>query len=370
MEIVIMTIKNIIYSAHQRLEQLAQIPVKHSHVYELLAAAFGFNTYASLTNQAILIQRKSKRAADSINLDLVQQRSELLGYGNKLTAALPVVIDNHSIGALTFADLIAELRDEDYLEEYDWEADNSSQRITSEILHSLESSAKADNPLAHYALALHHDPSEEADEHEISSDYWYKQMQSGRQLSGAEKEFALDYFKQLAEEKKYQFHLREAARLGYDLAKLDLAEKFKDHAFFNDKHRDINADPMRVAEIAYSLRRYDDHHYWLTAAAESGDIGAMRELLESYDKKNLLLSWTWIYLSQLLGNDLTQDRYYAINEDGSSYVDDVGGPLFVAGEDGIDLSSLESELDNLAKMNAENLFKRIDSKTLSRNIRT
>lgn len=365
-----MTIKSTIYSAHQTLEQLAQIPVKHSHVYELLAAAFGFNTYSSLTHQAILIQRKSQRAAGSINFDLIQQRSELLGYGNKLATALPVVIDNHSIGALTFADLIAELRDEDYLEEYDWEADNSSQRITSEILHSLEASAKADNPLAHYALALHCDPSEDDDEHEISSDYWYKQMQSGRQLSGVEKEFALAYLDQLTLKNKYHFHLREAARLGSALAKLDLAERFNDHAFFNGRHQDVNADPMRVAEIADNLDRIDDHRYWLIVAAKTGNVEAMRNLIETYDNDDPLSCWTWVYLSQLLGNDLTQDRYHAIHEDGSSYDDDVGGPMDVVGEDGIDLPSLEPELDALARMKAENLFKRIDSKTLSRNSST
>ncbi len=60
--------------------------------------------------------------------------------------------------------------------------------------------------------------------------------------------------------------------------------------------------------------------------------------MESYDKNNSLRSWTLIYLSRLLGNDLTQDRYYAIHENGSSYDDDV-----------------------LARIHAESLFKRISN---------
>lgn len=355
-----MTIKNTVYLAHQTLEQLAQIPVKKTHFYELLAAALGFNTYASLTNHAILIQRRSQARVGSVNRDRMQMRAESLGYGNILTSTLPIVVDEYSIGALTFADLIAELKDEEFLDEYDWESDHSYQKVSLEVMQALEAAAKLGNPLAHYALALNHQNTDETDEDGISNDYWYKQMQSGRELSGAEKEFALAFLKQLTEEQKYQFHLREAARLGYDLAKLDLAEKFKDHAFFNDKHRDINADPMRVAEIAYSLRRYDDHHYWLTAAAESGDISAMRDLMGSYDKKDPLRSWTWIYLSRMLGRDLTQDRYYAIHENGSSYDDDVGGPLFTVGEDGVELPPIEIEYDVLARGNAENLFKRIN----------
>ncbi|MGZ8982337.1 MAG: hypothetical protein ACXW11_00105 [Methylotenera sp.] len=74
-----MTIKNIIYSAHQSLEQVANTPVKRPHVYELLAAAFGFDTYASLTSKAILIQSKSPDLLGAVNLDLIQQRSEALG---------------------------------------------------------------------------------------------------------------------------------------------------------------------------------------------------------------------------------------------------------------------------------------------------
>lgn len=361
MEIVIMTIKNIIYSAHQSLEQVANIPVKRSHVYELLAAAFGFNTYASLTSNAILIQSKRPRKVGTINLDLIQQRSEELGYGIIFTTALPVVMDEHRIGALTFADLVNELKNEDYSEEYDWEDEHSSQRVSPGVFNALEAAAKTGNPLAHYAIALHYENRDESDEAGISNDYWYKQMQSGRELSAVEKEFALDYLQLLTSQKKYQYHLRESARLGCDLALLDLAEKFDDHAFFESDHRAIDVDPMRVADIAGELGRTEDNRYWMTVAADAGHIGAMRELIESYEKDDPLRCWTWIYLSQLLGKDLTKDHYEAIHDDGSYYDDDVGGNLHVIGEDGIDLPILESEQDSLARANAEALFNRMNT---------
>ncbi len=285
----------------------------------------------------------------------------MLGYGNKLTTALPVVMDDHRIGVLTFADLVSQLKNEDYIVEYYWESDDSSQRIAPEILHSLEASAKGENPLAHYALALHYDDSDEVDEDKVSTDYWYKQMQSGRVLIGVEKEFALAYLKQLTAENKYQFHLREAARFGSELAQLDLAEHFDDHAFFKSDHRDVDADPMRVADIARQLYRSEDYRYWLMVAAETGNVDAMRELIKSYEKDDLLRCWTWIYLSRLLGKDLTQNNHYAIHDDGSLYDDDVGGAMHVAGEEGVDLPPLASELDSLARVNAENLFKRINN---------
>ena len=36
---------------------------------------------------------------------------------------------------------------------------------------------------------------------------------------------------------------------------------------------------------------------------------------------------TWVYLSRLVGTDLTEDTYVSINYGGSVYDDDVGGPV-------------------------------------------
>jgi len=357
-----MTIKNIIYSAHQRLEQVTNTPVKRSHLYELLAAAFGFNTYASLASKAILIKRKNPDSMDTVTLNLLQERAEEFGYVNTLAAELPVIIQEHLIGALTLTDLIAQLKNDDDLDEYDWEHEDSYQQLSPEVFNVLETLAKTGNPLAHYALALHHENGDDSDEDGISNDYWYKQMQSGRELGKVEKEFALAYQRQLSSESKYQFHLREAGRLGCNQALLDLAEKFGDHAFFIGHHQDVDTDPMRVAEIANNLGRYDEHRNWLTVAAAAGDIEAMRVLIENYDKKDLVRCWTWIYLSQLLGNDLSQDRYFAINEDGSNYDDDLGGPVYAGGESGLDLPRLDDEQNIIAWHAAEDLFNRIKIK--------
>ncbi len=142
------------------------------------------------------------------------------------------------------------------------------------------------------------------------------------------------------------------------MALLDLAEKFNESSFFEGDYRNVAADPMSIAEIAQNLGRNKDQHRWLTVAAESGNIEAMRELIEGFDSKDLTRCWTWIYLSQLLGKDLTQDRYHAFHENGSSYDDDVGGPIYVDGTDGIELEPLEGNQDELAKFAAEAIFNR------------
>jgi hypothetical protein len=52
--------------------------------------------------------------------------------------------------------------------------------------------------------------------------------------------------------------------------------------------------------------------------------------------------------------------HYAINEDGSDYDDDVGGPAYVAGRDGVDLEPLDPAQDATARLAAQKLFEQIE----------
>jgi hypothetical protein len=178
-------------------------------------------------------------------------------------------------------------------------------------------------------------------------------------LTGVEKEWADAHAARLAQQDKYTRHLREAGRLGSQHALLDLAERFDDSSFFERPRHDVGADPSAVADIAERLGRVADAKHWLTVAAESGDTRAMLRLIEEYDQGDLARSWTWLYLSRLVGTDLSKDDHYAINEDGSEYDDDVGGPAYAAGRDGVDLESLSAEQDATAKDAARDLFDRI-----------
>ena len=333
-----MTIKNTVYSAHQRLKDVTNPPVKLTHVYELLAAAFGFNSYASLKSVAILTNLNDPITA---NLDSILQRASLLGYQAFPDGELVAIIEEEGLRTLTFSELAIKLREDDHFVD-----DDLDQLIAAET-----------NAWANYCLALYYEDS--SDDDQVGSGYWFKQMQAGRKLSGIDKTLALEYKEQQANRNRYEYHLRKAASLGCDLALLDLAEKFDESSFFEGDYRNVAADPMSVAEIAQNLGRSKDQYHWLTVAAEAGNIDAMRELIGSFDSKDLVRCWTWIYLSQLLGEDLTKNRHYAIHENGSSYDDDVGGPMFVDGTDGINLESLKDEQDQLAKLAAKSLFNRL-----------
>jgi hypothetical protein len=381
-----MTIKEFAYSAQQHIEIQAGEKFKRAHIYELLAASFGYNSFAALCAESVVFQtRQVSKHGSQRNLGL-RQRCVELGYPSAtadiVSAEFPPLIAEQRISVANISKLIPRLRgDSIYQDDFPgWDADdyeddeiddNSSinrsnaddeyygDELSPELLAGLEAAAEKGNPHAHYALALSLLPSDDYYQ-SPGSEYWYTQEQQGRVLTGVEKEWADEYIQKISNGVKYEFHLREAGRLGNEQALLDLAEHFDDPSFFQQSNYVENHDSRRVAEIAESLGRMQDVYNWLTKTAESGDTEAMRRLIEEFDQDDLQRCWTWIYLAQLLETDLTRDDYYAIHEDGSDYDDDVGGPMYVDGRDGIKLPPLTDAQDALARQTAKALFEEIE----------
>ena len=137
---------------------------------------------------------------------------------------------------------------------------------------------------------------------------------------------------------------------------MELADRFDDPTFFEQPDGRVDADPVSIADIAARLGRPKDARKWLVVAAESGDTEAMRQLIEEFDHGDPLQCWTWVYLAELVGKDLTKDEHYAINEDGSSYDDDVGGPAYVGGREGVELIPISTEQSDAARRAAQLIF--------------
>jgi hypothetical protein len=378
-----MTIKELAHSAQQHLQARTGSSFKRAHIYELLAGSFGFNSYAALSSEAVFTRRQPDTDHPSRHSSAIRQRCVELGYdpatADVVSSEFPALIAERQIDVIRFSDLVAQLRGGSSFphEHSEWkeggdQADDGSEEMLAPtwfgpegesfppiLLDGLEAAASRGNPLAHYALALIHAPNEDEDDQAVGSSYWHSQALQGRVLTGIEKEWADAHARQLADANKYVFHLREAARLGSDHALLDLADRFDDPSFFMVPHGAAHHDPVNVAEIAERLGRIGDARHWLAIAAEAGDTDAMHRLIEEFDHENLQQCWTWLYLAQLAGTDLTQSKQYAINEDGSPYDDDVGGAAYVAGQDGVELTALDAEQNAAARHAAEELFKRI-----------
>lgn len=372
-----MTIKELAYSTQQNLQTTTGSTFKRAHIYELLAAAFGFNSYASLTSDAVFTRDSLSSRRALKYADQVKDRCLEIGYDSKTAdvvgKSLPALLTEQEIGVISIPDLVAHLRHEPAHEEWnedeeedDWELVQDARMAVTDMLISpllmdgLNNAASKGSAIAHYALALIHAGAEDdLDDQAIGGDYWYQQAQSGRVLTGVEKEWADSHAARLDREQLFSRYLQEAARLGNPEALLELADRFDDPAFFDRATTGVNADPAWVAEIAERLGRPEDSKKWLTEAAISGDTEAMRQLIEEHDHGDLVRCWTWLYLAEMLGDDLTKDEYHAIHEDGSPYDDDVGGPMFADGRDGITLAPINAEQHATARKFAAEMFRAI-----------
>jgi hypothetical protein len=284
-----MTIKKLAFDAQQHLQAQTGTPFKRSHIYELLAAALGFNTYASLCadhvfTQGGLTSRRPAKHGDSVGrrcleLDHSPQTALLIAQ------TLPAYLTEREIGAIRIADLVANLRyetgrvtghdrdefenDEDAEDEddavYPWfDHDAIASPL---LLEGLTAAADRGNAHAHYALALIHSPSDDPyDEPSAGSEHWYREERNGRVLTGVEKEWADGYAAMLHRSAKYEHHLRAAGALGHEAALLEMAECFGDPAFFERSPTDFfaNIDAAHAAEVAEHLGRHKDAWRWRT----------------------------------------------------------------------------------------------------------
>lgn len=375
-----MTIKNLAHSVQQYLQSHTGSSFKRAHIYEMLAASFGFNSYAAFTSNSIFSEKLIFNQRPSTDEIFLRNRCVEIGYlpevAKNIAVALPIFLIEHKIGVIKITELVAHLRfesevqnddneegleldDGEYVSDDNWE--NISTLSTPILMDGIEGAASKGNALAHYALALIFANDDAENEQEVGSEHWYQQAKGGRVLSGIEKEWADTYEDNLHKTKKYTYHLREAARLGQQDALLELAERFDDPTFFEQAGDQVNSDPALIAGIAERLGRYNDVRKWLTIAAEAGDIEAMCQLIDEYDHGDLQRCWTWVYLAEFLGKDITKDEHYAIGDDGLPYDDDVGGNVYVGGSDGIEIIPLDANLDIIARNSAREIFQRISA---------
>lgn len=371
-----MTIKAIAFSAQQRIAERCGISIQRSHIYESLAAAFGFASYASFCAEWAFDAGPQGRPVEPRTVEGVAQRLDELGYGDALTRQLAIevttIVSEHGVraaridqiidsllsirGTLTASDVI----EEDIGDEYGDPLGNDAQHLADDfgasafLCSGLEDAAKRGNAKAHYALAL----ILRADETPVGSAYWHDRQAQGEPLSGVQLEWANAYQEAVAREAARLRHLREAARLGHPDACVDAAEEFEDPVSLKQIAGAAVRDPLRASEVAGELGQPDHARDWCAAAAQAGDVEAMRRMIEVFDRNDLLKRWTWLHFAKLLGTDLTADDYWVVNEDGSEYDDAVGGPGFPMGADRISLPDLDEAQDAEARRLASLLAQR------------
>ncbi|WP_394538795.1 hypothetical protein PRJ39_25095 [Lysobacter enzymogenes] len=380
-----MTIKQYAFHVHAYLRAQGTASLTRSQVHELLAAAAGFATHAAFHHQAAWCDVAWRDTGLAPDEDRVIQRCLHLGLSDeeavRAAQGLVCFLGTSGYAPVRFEELIAALAsDED-----EWaEADETESPVVapwlsialisrmrrdfdallaelSLLLEGLELAAARGIGAAHLAIAHILEPYgglPDEDERRFGRELRWRGQWSAEPVGFAEIAAGKDRFVRVVA--KHRHHLLAAARSGNRRAMLLTAKRYGDPGVLELEPSD-EMDPYDMADLADANDRPELAYQWLTVLAREGNVSAMRALIEDRDETPFR-AWVWMYLSRMLGRDLSQDRHEAINENGSPYDDDAGGPAYVGGVDGIELTPLTTEENRHAKEEAAQLFAVIEER--------
>jgi TPR repeat protein len=393
-----MTLKELAHLAQQTLQNHAGCQVKRSHVHELLAAAFGYRSWAAFLAESLLADAGVGDRPSGTSPEVIG-RAVQLGYGQQsateMARSLLAFIAERQLSAVSWSVLGSALipaihvDDGDELDE-DWEDEEPvaaapaagapcEQLMRSPMLrHSLERAAESSNPQAHFLLAALYRCGR-------PNPYLYEESLGGRVLTAVERGWVDDHLRLEPQYRKYEAHLKAAALGGIRAAALEYGTAFENQEFIAMAERLTgDVDATKMARVAATPEARAN---WLRKAAENGSRSALEELAHQGDtwaeervaewgdihwlrsaveraleKGDGLLAWTWQYLALKRGSDLTRSTMAAYHDggqqDGQFYDSDFGGPMYVNGDEGLVLPKLRRTLHHVAKAKANAIFSR------------
>lgn len=379
-----MTIKQYAFNLHAHLRALGLVSLARSQVHELLAAAAGFATHAAFQHQAAWCDVAWRDTDFPPGEDRVLQRCLQFGLSPedavRATQGLAGFLGASGYAPVRFEELIAALgNDEDEWAEaeetkspvvVEWISSALTSRMARGLdalleelpllLEGMEAAAARGVAAAHLATAYLLEPYgglPDEDDRRFGRELRQRAQWSAEPVSFGEIAAGAGGFVRVVA--KHRYHLLAAARGGDRRAMLLTAERYGDPAILEFEPSD-HMDPYDMADLADAHGRPELAHQWLTVLAREGEVSAMRELIEDRGETPFR-AWVWMHLSRMLDQDLSQDRHEAINEDGTPYDDDVGGPAYVGGVDGIELAPLATEENRRAREEAAQLFAAIEA---------
>lgn len=122
-----MTIKELAYSAQQHLQASTGGSFKRAHIYELLAASFGFNSYAAFGVDTLLTELRPSDRRVALQSALIKRRCIELGYqpdtATLASSTLESFLAERQIGVASISSLMSRLRGESPNQDDDLEYD-------------------------------------------------------------------------------------------------------------------------------------------------------------------------------------------------------------------------------------------------------
>ncbi|MBF6043025.1 hypothetical protein H8F22_29500 [Pseudomonas sp. P154a] len=385
-----MLLKELVFSLRQNLaEQTGEKP-SVGHTYELLSALLGYDSFASLNSQAfiVLLSGCDGNAVENVRLLLAglldlrratERHVALQAAGSPRLTALVVesFAQRHELAAIPLAGVLGLYDDQvsiDHATEFALEElhgcflDMEPPQLRLSLGMLEDFSCK--NPSAHYALFRIYERL--VKHHDSGSVYWLLQMRLGRQLSGSEKQLAVEALFEEGLIERAEFHLSKASASGHAEAiffELDELQKriavtAEDFAVL-DSHAGVPGLAGRVATLAEAAGLTLLAMSWSQVAARNGDTEALHRLVSADRDAPTVETWTWIHLSRLLGRDVTVGTLRAYHAGGQyageEFDDDQGGDFYVDGDEGLDIAPMSAELDRDAQAAAAIIYERIQN---------
>lgn len=380
-----MTIKQYVFRAHAYLRTQGFASLTRSQVHELLAAAAGFSAHAAFLHQAVWCDVAWGDTGVKPDKRRLIQRCLRFGMspaeGERAAQGVATLLSTSGYAPARFEELIAALTDEEdpWMDTDEAGSNSVAGWLSTELIGSaergidallerfpvllegLEAAAARGIAAAHLAAAHLLEPYaslSDDDDHRFGRELHRRGQWSTEPVGFAEIAGSADSFIRVVA--KHRYHLLEAARGKDRRALLLTAERYGDPGAL-ELEPSNEVDPYHMANLADANGRSELGNQWLAVLAREGDMLAMRTLIEDRSEP-LSRAWVWMYLSRLLGRDLSQHRYEAICENGALYEDDIGGPAFVGGDIGIELIPLAAEDRRRAEEEAAQLFAEIEKR--------
>lgn len=374
-----MTIKQYAFHLHGHLRAQAFASLTRSQVHELLAAAAGFATHAAFLHQAVWCDVDWRDTGLTPHKDRIIQRCLDFGMSpdeaERTAQGLTSFLDTSGYAPIRFEELIDALASE----EDDWlDTDKPGSAVVARwvstdlvhrmsqgfdallselplLLRGLEAATSRGIGAAHLATAYileAYGRLPEEDDRRFGRELRRHGQWSVEPVRFAEIAADTDRFVQVVA--KHRYHLLAAARGGVRHALLLTAERYGDPGALELEPSD-EMDPYAMVDLADTHGRPELAYQWLTVLARDGNVSAMRTLIEDREESPFR-AWVWMHLSRMLDQDLSQDKHEAINDDGTPYDDDVGGPMYVGGFDGIRLVPISGTENRRAEEEAAQIF--------------
>ncbi|MDK3166421.1 hypothetical protein C3418_21025 [Aeromonas sp. ASNIH8] len=306
-----MTIKAFVHTTQRELKDVLGISLKRSHIYEMIAAAYGYSTYASLQADAILLSNTKWQVA--LDVSAIEARANILGISIPELAAqkLATSLVQAGIISLRVREILRRRVNDDYITKHGQLPPNSttasrfssSDHYAGELMNMFKQN-EFNSPLVHQGLVQ---LSAFADRNALSFPQ-YELHQKFYKLAG---EFNDTDVSGLVDNDRERYalwlqHLKKSA-MKFDMEAIELLSTHRlDVSLYMDVLKDYTYHEtvaVKCEDAGYMQHAY----YWWIRAALQGSINAMHKLISNYEKEDLYRCWIWVLLAECIGYDLLNE---------------------------------------------------------------